>query len=99
MKLHLQTGSASFVQTMHQRGLCVSYDHLRTFSTDIANSVINHWEQIGVVVPPQAVKGVFTTGGFDGSPCLNLLCLCNSCQVPVLHMRCFKGTQQYSRDL
>ena len=27
--------------------------------------MISHWEQIGVVVPPQAVKGVFTTGGFD----------------------------------
>ena len=28
MKLHLKTGSASLVQTMHQRGLCVSYDRL-----------------------------------------------------------------------
>ena len=65
MKLHLKTDSAFLVQTMHQRGLCVSYDHLQSFSTDITNSVISHWEQIGVVVPPQAVKGVFTTGGFD----------------------------------
>ena len=65
MKLHLKTGSASLVQTMHQRGLCVSYDRLQSFSTDITNSVTSHWEQIGVVVPPQAVKGVFTTGGFD----------------------------------
>ena len=65
LKFHLQTGSASLLKTMHQRGLCVSYDRLRTFSTDITNSIIKHWEQIGVVVPPQAMKGVFTTGGFD----------------------------------
>ena len=65
MKLHLQTGSKSLLETMHKQGICVSYDRLKTFSTDIANSVIKHWEHIGVVVPPQAVKGVFTNGGFD----------------------------------
>ena len=43
----------------------MSYDCLNTFSTDIANSVISHWEQIGVVVSPQVIKGVFTTGGYD----------------------------------
>ena len=65
MKLYLQTSSASLVETMHNRGLCVSYDRLKTLSTDVANSVISLWEQNGVVVPPQAIKGVFTTGGFD----------------------------------
>ena len=29
------------------------------------NSVIEHWNQEGLVVPPQAVKGVFTTGNTD----------------------------------
>ena len=65
MKLHQQSGSRYLVEAMHKRGMCVSYDRLKTFSIDIANSVISHWEQIGVVVPPQAVKGVFTIGGFD----------------------------------
>ena len=46
-------------------GLSISYDRLRTFSIDIANSVIEHWNKEGVVVPPQAVKGVFTTGNTD----------------------------------
>ena len=43
----------------------MSYDRLRMLSTDIDNSVIGQWEEGGVVVPPQAIKDVFTTGGFD----------------------------------
>ena len=65
MKLHLLTGSKSLVDTMNKRGLCVSYYRLRRLSTDLANSIISYWEKIGVVVPPQAIKGVFTTGGYD----------------------------------
>ncbi len=65
MKVYLQTGRESLIDDMHQRGMCISYDRLRVLSTDIANSIIGHWEQVGVVVPPQAVKDVFTTGGFD----------------------------------
>jgi hypothetical protein len=34
-------------------------------STNLANSIISYWEKIGVVVPPQAIKGVFTIYGFD----------------------------------
>ena len=37
-RLLLQTDSASLLQTMHQRGLSVSYDRLGTFSTDFTNS-------------------------------------------------------------
>jgi hypothetical protein len=69
MKLRLQTklstNSASLIDVMHQRGLCVSYDRLKTFSIYLANCIISFWEKKGVVVPPQAVKGVFTTGAFD----------------------------------
>ena len=46
------------------RNMCVIWP-AKALRTDIANSLINHWEQIGVVVPSQAVKNVFTTGGFD----------------------------------
>ena len=65
MKLQLQSGRESLIDDMHCRGLCISYDRLRVLSTDIANSVIAHWEQIGVIVPLQAVPNVFTTGNFD----------------------------------
>ena len=68
MKIHLQTGRESLIDDLHQRGLCISYDRLRVLSTDIANSVIGHWEQVGVVVPlrqlntfsPQAVLTTLT---------------------------------------
>ena len=65
MKLYLKTGSRSVMKTLHKRGLCIAYKRLLTLSTDIANSIIEHWNQKGVVVPPQAVQNVFTTGGFD----------------------------------
>ncbi len=42
--------------------MCILYDHLRVLSRDIANSASGHWEQVGVVVPPQTVKSAFTTG-------------------------------------
>lgn len=63
MKVHMKTGKESLVDMLAERGICVSYDRLRQLSTDIANSVITHWEREDVVVPSQATKGVFTTGG------------------------------------
>ena len=65
LSIYLKSGSKSVINVLHQRGLCISYDRLRMLSTDIANSVIGQWEQVGVVVPPQAIKDVPTTGGFD----------------------------------
>ena len=65
MKSYLKTGSKSVVDTMNQRGLYISYDRLLVLSTSIANSVIAFWVNLGVVVSPQAVKNVFTTGAFD----------------------------------
>ena len=41
MKLHLQTSSASLIDVMHKRGLCISYDRLKVFRTDITISVIS----------------------------------------------------------
>ena len=64
MKVFFQSGSESLLNTMHQHGLCIWYDRLRVLGTDMANSMIRHWEDIGVV-PPQAIKNVFTTGGYD----------------------------------
>lgn len=94
MKLHQQSGSTYLVETMHKRRMCVSYDRLKTFSTDIANSVISHWEQIGVVVPPQAVTGVFTTGGFDNidhNPS-------STTATSALHGTCITIQQHFSSD-
>ena len=45
----------------------MSHDRLKTFATDLGNSVINHWEKIGVVVPPPATKGVSLLVGLTTS--------------------------------
>ena len=34
-------------------------------STDLANNVIDFWQKIGCVDPPQAVKGALTTCAFE----------------------------------
>ena len=65
MKLHVETGSSSLINIFHKKGLCISYDRLRFISADIANQMISKWEDLGVVVPLDAVKGVFTVGAFD----------------------------------
>ena len=65
MKLYMKTSKECLVDMLAERGICISYHRLRQLSTDIANSVITHWEHEGVVVPSQATKGIFTTGGID----------------------------------
>ena len=65
MQMHLKTGNESLINVLPERGLAISRYRLRTIAIDIANSVIAHWEKEGVVVPPQAVKNVFTVGAID----------------------------------
>ena len=66
IKLRLQT-TKSMLDMMHARGQSISYDRMNTLSTDIANSVISVWNELGVVVPSQAVHSVFSTMGFDNA--------------------------------
>ena len=47
------------------RGISVSYSVLKGLSINIANSMIKHWDGKGIVVPPQAIKGILTVIGFD----------------------------------
>ena len=95
MKLYLKTGSASLVETMHNRGMCVSYCRLKTLDTYLVNSVINHREQIGVVVPPQTVKSVFTNGAFDNIDHNPSATLAKSS----LHGTCISIQQHFPSDL
>ena len=61
IKIYSNTGMKSLVDSMHGRGLCISYSRLRTTSTDFANSIICFYEKSGVVIPVQAIRGVFMT--------------------------------------
>jgi hypothetical protein len=65
IKIYANTRQESLVDSIHERGLCISYKRLRTMSTDLANSIIRFYEQSGIVVPVQALRGVFTTNAFD----------------------------------
>ena len=63
-------------------------------STDIANSVIGQWEKVGIVAPPQAIKDVLTTGGFDNidhSPC-------STTAKSALHGTCISIHQHFSSN-
>jgi len=44
IKIYANTRMASLVDSMHERGLCISYYRLRTISTDLANSIISFYE-------------------------------------------------------
>ena len=64
-KVYLNTGQEELVNALHREGLCISIDCLRTISTDLSNSVIEFWNQIGVVIPHTMKRGKFTTGALD----------------------------------
>ena len=44
-----------------ERGLSISYDHVRRLSTALINSVITLWEQIVEVVPIQDIREKLAT--------------------------------------
>ena len=65
IKIYSMTRKETLIDILHEKGLCISYKRLRTITTDIANSVVAHFESNGVVVPLQAERGIFTTFGYD----------------------------------
>ena len=52
--LQMRTGDKSLVNMMAERGISISYDHMRRLSTALAYSDITLLEQIVEVVPAQA---------------------------------------------
>ena len=65
MEVHAETRKRGLVDALHSLGLCISYDRTLAISTDVANSVCARFESEGVVCPPPAVTGVFTTAAVD----------------------------------
>lgn len=60
MKLWTLTRSESLIQKLQDLGLCISPKRLRNISNDVANSVVAYYQSCGIVVPPSALKQVFT---------------------------------------
>ena len=61
----MRTGNESLVNMLVERGLSISYDHLRRLSTSLTNSVIILWEQIVEVVTAQAIRKKLATRVID----------------------------------
>ena len=65
MTLDAKTRSRDLVDTLHDLGLCVSYDRVLAISTSLGNSVCRQYHQDNVVCPPNLRKGIFTISAVD----------------------------------
>ena len=96
--LYRQSGSESLIDDWHQRILCTSYYCLRVLSITIANSIIAHCEQLGVVIPFHVAKHVFTSGGFNNN--LNASSSTAKLTLHVTYIRIhFSSDTQYNDNL
>ena len=62
---HATTRKRTLIDKLYNLGLSISYDRVLELSTDMGNSVCEHFESEGVVCPPKLLKGVFTTAAMD----------------------------------
>ena len=65
LKVHTQTRSKSFISELYQLGLSVSYDRVLELENQIASSLCEHANEIGLVCPSQLSHGIFTVGALD----------------------------------
>ena len=63
--VHSKTRNKKLIDTLFKLGISVSYDRVLSISTNLANSVIDYFEDEGVVCPPALHKGLFTVGAYD----------------------------------
>ena len=65
IKVHTQTRSKKLVMEMNQLGLSVSYDRILELEKNLACSVCQHANTVGLVCPSQLRHGLFTVGALD----------------------------------
>ena len=65
LKVHAETRKRGLIDCLNNLGLCISYDRVMSISTDVANTVCARFFTDGLVCPPQALSGVFTTAAVD----------------------------------
>ena len=63
--IHAMTRKRDIIDKLYRLGLSISCDRVLQLSTDLANAVIQQYENEGVVCPPSLRKGVFTTSAVD----------------------------------
>lgn len=65
LKIHGETRKRGLVDTLHNMGLCISYDRVLGISSDIANKVCAMYDKEEVVCPPKLAKNLFTVAAVD----------------------------------
>ena len=63
--VHSKTSKRDLVDILYSKGLSVSYNRVLQISSDVANRVIELFEEDGVVCPPKLLSGLYTTGKLD----------------------------------
>ena len=69
--LHSNTRSCTLVDMFYHLGLCISYDHMLTFSTNLGNSICAQIEEDGIVCPASLrfrILSTFTVDNIDHNP-------------------------------
>ena len=65
LKVHTQTRSKKLISELYQLGLSVSYDRILELEKQIASSICEHTNEIGLVSPSQLSHDLFTVGALD----------------------------------
>ena len=65
LKVHTQTRSKKLISELYQLGLSVSYDRILELEKQIASSLCEQTNEIGLVCPRQLKHGLFTAGALD----------------------------------
>jgi len=65
LSIHAKTRSRDLIETMHNLGLCVSYDRVLAISTELGNAVCRRYKEEQVVCPPNLRLGLFTVAAVD----------------------------------
>jgi hypothetical protein len=63
--VHSKVRSKEMINPLYSLGLFMPYDRVLTFSAELGNAAIAHFENVGAVVPPNLKIGVFTTSAVD----------------------------------
>lgn len=65
LSIHAKTRKRNLLETMHDLGLCVSYDRVLAVSTDLGNAVWRCYQENGVVCSPNFRAQLCTTAAVN----------------------------------
>ena len=63
--LFAKTRKRQLIDTLHQYGICISYDRVLGISSQLGTALVQRFTEEGVVCPSVLRKGLFTTAALD----------------------------------